>query len=113
MRDINRLEKEKLFQWACDNYTEGRENRWFPSSDKHCSSYFEEGISADENCREYTFQTAGELRKELLAMWEDDAVMEQICTVVLVASMKNKPSEAVDDTISEETGYLEPYIYSF
>lgn len=114
MLDINNKEADKLYQWACDNHTKELEEKYFSKFDKDCKSYYEKKSLQEEYCKEYTFQTMPELRSELSAMWKDDAIMEQIQKVVLVAAMKNKPEiNKSDENTKEKMEQIKPYIYNF
>lgn len=113
MKDINQLEKEKIYQWACENYTEEVESRYFTKIDKSCRSYFEETACPGEYCKEYNFQTVDELRRELSVLWKEDMVMERIFQAVLVAAMKNKPSMADGSGLSGKMEEVKPFIYNF
>lgn len=113
MREINSLEKEKIYKWACRNHTKEIEDRYFTKIDKNSESYFEKKIYPIEYCYEYTFQTVVELRSALSALWKDDSIMEEIYQVVLVAAMKNKPSSVDEDDVLEKMGEIKPFIYNF
>lgn len=118
MQDINKGEKERLYQWACEYHTKEIEERYFTRIDKECESYFEKRDPKEKYGREYVFQTIPELRKELEIMWDGDETMEQIMKAVLVASMKNKPMpEENNDTAAsnpeELKEQIKSYIYNF
>lgn len=113
--DRNQGEKEKMYQWACDNHTEELEEKYFTKIDKTCESYFEKKLRQETYCREYHFQTMPELRSELEVMWEKDEMMEQVEKAVLVAAMKNKPRLRFDGQSKREvrTDQLSSFIYNF
>lgn len=112
MEDINRLEKENLYQWACKNYSEETERKYFSPIDRNSNSYYEDINSLNE-CREYVFETAAELRLELNKLWQSDEKMKQIIKTVLVASMKNKPVGEVNPLRAEKEEGIKSYIYNF
>lgn len=114
--DINQGEKDKLYQWACDNYSKELEEKYFTKIDKACDSYFEKKSLQAEYCIEYHFQTVPELQGELDIMWKDDDIMRQIERVVLVAFMKNKPKMWEIDEVEDKGKKMEqlrPFIYNF
>lgn len=116
MQDINQLEKEKIYQWACDNYTEEIKEKYFTKIDRECDSYFESRIYSEKYCREYSFQTVVDMRNVLSELWRDDVIMEKVSQIVLVASMKNKPSREKgrhsENTLGEKET-IKPYVYNF
>ena len=115
MQDINQGEKDRLYQWACDNHSKELEEKYFTKIDRKCKSYFEKRSYQDLYYIEYSYQTMPEIKSELDAMWENDDVMENIEKVVLVASMKNKPKleKELGEDQNERMEQLKPFIYNF
>lgn len=113
MKDINVLEKEKIYQWSCDNYSQEIEDKYFTKINKDSESYFEKKVYSIEYCHEYTFQTADELRNELLALWKDNMIMEEICQTVIVAAMKNKQLDSDKKRNLKNMEEVKPFIYNF
>lgn len=116
--DKNKREMEQLYQWASDNYKKELEDKYFTKIDGNCKSYFKKRSSGSEYCKEYKFETMQQLKNELSVMWKDEAAMQQIEKVVLVAAMKNKPYAEKKGQYEgkENTGNMEqlkPFIYNF
>lgn len=114
--DKNKTERDKLYQWACENSTKARMDAIFSSVTKDADSYYEK-VENREYIREYEPETAVDIKQELSSLWEKDGcsdeVFEQIKTVCTVACMKNKHLHFYDEE-KRQGSYkeqLKPYIY--
>lgn len=114
--DKNIMEKDKLYQWACENSTKARVDAIFSSVIKDADSYYEK-VENREYIREYEPETAMDIKQELSSMWEkdrcSDEVFEQIKTVCTVACMKNKNRKVYDEQVIHNKKQLKSYIYQF
>lgn len=116
--DKNQTEKERLFKWACENFTKDRTENIFTPIKKDSDSYYEKAENK-EYIREYGLDTAADIKQELLSLWRGDVqnseIYEQVKTICTVACMKSKNSErrgnvAVQDKHKKQ---LKPFIYQF
>lgn len=114
--DKNKTEKDKLYQWACENSTKAMMDAIFSSITKDTDSYYEKADNR-EYIREYEPETAVDIKQELSSLWEEDGcsneVFKQIETVCTVACMKNKNREVYDKQVIHNKEQLKPYIYHF
>lgn len=115
--DKNEREKQTLYAW-------GTQNKFhFSQIDKEKPSYFVKRENRENSyIKEYGFETLPQLSKELDALWGNDEMMDSVKNVVMVAAMKNKPSQTAvekEDKRKEKNGGQETedklpvYIYNF
>lgn len=111
----NQGEKEKIYQWTCENFSETLQDIYFKKNDKKCMSCFEKRLHQGKYCREYVFCTVPELKEELGAMWKEDEIMKCIEKAVIVACMKNKIQAADEEKKDKgsKVNQLDPFIYIF
>lgn len=114
--DKNKMEKDKLYQWASENSTKDRVDAIFSSIIKDADSYYEK-VENREYIREYGPETAVDIKQELSSLWGknrcSDDVLEQIKTVCTVACMKSKNQAVHDEQVVQKKEQLKPYIYQF
>lgn len=82
-------DKEELFQWASENYSEEIERRYFTRINQNQDSYYIKKIP-DEYLKEYDYQTLSDLKNELHKLWGDEPVMSEMIQKAAVIAMKNK-----------------------
>lgn len=113
--NVNQSEKDRIYQWACENDTRELQYAYFIKFGEECRSCFEKRPYQSGYCREYMFHTMPQLRNELDEMWEDNEIMGQIKKAMLVASMKGKSREEEKNNGSKEERkeQISPYIYNF
>lgn len=114
----NQTEKDRLFKWACDNYTNDRTENIFTPIKKDSDSYYEIAENR-EYIREYGPDNAADIRQELSSLWGRDRhnseIYEQVKTICTVACMKNKNPESMEKVAvqDKQKKQLKPYIYQF
>lgn len=106
----NQKEKQVLYDWGVENYSEDI----FVRIDDAKKSYFSQRGS-DSYIRKYAFDTAREFMDELNMLWEDDEKMDKIKKAIGVAAMKNKPvaMEQEKEQLKVQTEGLSEFIYNF
>lgn len=112
--DKNRLEKDKLYQWACEYSIKDRTENIFTPINKEIKSYWKH-IENREYIQEYKPDTANDMKEIFSALWADDEILKQVETICTVACMKNKNQTDKSEQIAYETKekQLKPYIYEF
>jgi len=104
----NNFEKEKLYQWACDN-DDFRE----VLKDKNVDSYFE--IKDHENyLREYKIENAKDVRLLVEELCNTNRRYEDIKKVITVAALKNRVEQNNREVGNDEYQEALPtFIYNF
>lgn len=114
--DKNKTEKDNLYQWACDHFTEDSMYSIFTPIQKDSVSYYET-VQNKEYIKEYEPETVADIRQELLSLWgnadKNDEVFDKVKTICTVACMKNKKLGVPDESIRKEsnTKQIKPFIY--
>lgn len=119
MTDKNSKEKKILKDFAADRLH--RNKYKFPEIDLSADSYYICRGDDQEYIREYDFDTAPELRKELEYLWKDDNNMAGLIQPMIVAALKNKPLDenlSIDKNMKskqtqDQSEKLLAYIYNF
>lgn len=112
--DKNDLEKKKIYEWAC-KYAEEDFQTCFSEIEEKDSFY--EKRKEETYIKEYNIRTAIDLSNKLNEIWENDEIMQSIKKVILIAALKNMPTE---DILKQESDkepnmkeQLPSYIYNF
>ena len=113
----NDKEKQMLYEWGKTNGI----NYHFQGIDQHTESYYiQRGTEGDGNSyiQEYGFETLPEFIKELDVLWGNERLTESIKKAVGVATIKNKPTKAIQETVEkinkeESQDKLPAFIYNF
>lgn len=118
---MNQKEKEKIYQWACayEKSDPGLTHSVFTGKDEKQSTYFT-ACKNTVHLKEYGFDTVTELKDQLKNLWENEPYMQEMITVVCVATFKNRnrtreikeSGQDVDGTYRKEA-VLPSYIYNF
>lgn len=114
--DKNIREKDILKNWH-DNISDTDNVYVFPQADDS-ESYFIKREEADY-LTEYNFETLPQLKEILSGKWKDEPYMLEILKPVLVAAMKNKPSEEQSSDNDRQkndpdsTDKIPEFIYNF
>lgn len=109
--DKNQSEKKKLYDWACANSKELK-NNVFTLIDKNMESYFNK-VKQTSYIDEYNVCNAEDIKKQILNLvWEREEYSD-LEKVLLVACLKNRPDTErlglVDNTQEE----IPSFIYNF
>lgn len=108
-------DKEILYQWAQDNYSDEVKVKYYGDIDKSLHSYY--SIKGKEPyLQEYTYQTLPKMKEELEKMWGKDQVMIEIITKIAVLAIKYKHRSGYvncEGNYNSEDGVIVPYIYNF
>lgn len=112
--DKNKTEKEKLYQWACQYFTEDRKESVFTPVQKEIDSYYEH-VENREYIREYEPETARDIKEELSSLWNQEEMLKQVKIICTVACMKNSNKVRVGESsvYEKDEKQLKPYIYEF
>lgn len=116
--DKNQTEKDRLFIWACENYTKDREKDIFAPINKDSDSYYKK-VENKEYIREYEPDTAADIKQELSSLWNKDKhnseIYEQVEKICTVACVKNKNPESLKkvEVQDKPKKQLKPFIYEF
>lgn len=116
--DKNQTEKDRLFKWACENFTKDSTENVFTPIKKGPDSYYEK-VENKEYIRAYDPDTAADIKRELSFLWKGDRhnreIYEQVKTICTVACMKNKnPERRENMTVQDKQAkQLKPFIYQF
>lgn len=109
----NKTEKDRMYEWALRfSHREGKQV--FTKIDFESESYWNIRGNSDTYLMEYKSQTLTDYSECLQKMWEEEEAMQEILKTVLVAIMKNEPSEKQEKVQSEKKQEgLPEYIYNF
>lgn len=114
--DKNESEKRRLQDYVIDNLA--GEKYTFPVIDNSLDSYYICRNESEKYIREYGFDTATDIKKELDLLWDKDKKMEKLIKIVMVAALKNKPDFDKTQHIEYSSNVrgdenLPTYIYNF
>lgn len=86
--DKNQKEKDKIYQWACQNKSATAHKQCFTPIEESRDSYF---VKKDNQSylQEYSHDNLPDFREKLEELWTADEEMEQVLLPVLVGIMKN------------------------
>lgn len=116
--DKNQTEKDRLFKWACENFTNDRTEDVLTPIKKDANSYYEK-VENREYIREYGPDNAADIKQELSSLWGRDThnseIYEQVKMICAVAIMKNKNPENMEKVAVQDKHkkQLKPFIYQF
>ena len=109
--DKNQSEKKKLYDWACANSKELK-NNFFTLIDKNMESYFNK-VKQTSYIDEYNVCNAEDIKKQILNLVQEREEYSDLEKVLLVACLKNRPDTerlgSVDNTQEE----IPSFIYNF
>lgn len=109
----NKTEKDRMYEWALQfSHKEGKQI--FTEIDLESESYWDIRENSDTYLMEYEPQTLADYSERLQKMWAEEETMKEVLKTVLVAIMKNEPSEEQQKVQSDKKQEgLPEYIYNF